>query len=128
MNEYSKGRREHSLEYHYRMNDGSLHWLHVDSIMRSENQASDILAYVFIKDIDHQKKSAMAYESAIDEDTDYVQMLNVITGKACILRIKSGYGYDERSANEYYDFDSFCREKGLKECKFVNDVTPDSIK
>ena len=113
--DFKNGEREQNIEFRYRHDDGTLHWFCADSIMRSESSTGDIVAYISIRDIDRRKKQILAYDSVIDNDTDYVTVLNAVTGMAKLIRIKGEYGGRALGTYEEFEFNSFCNDVCKKE-------------
>lgn len=105
---FDKGERECKFELRFLQNDGCSHWYRFDSIVQQGSITGDIISYIFIRDIDIEIKKTLAYDGAIDKETDYISVLSVITGKAKLLRIKNGYGSYPLDAYDEFDFDSCC--------------------
>ncbi|MCH3967904.1 MAG: PAS domain-containing protein [Atopobiaceae bacterium] len=79
---------EHEVIYRSRQNDGCLHWLHAFSRIEPDADTGDIVSYTFVRDIDLDRKRELAAESVIDEETDYVVLLSVISDKVDLLRYR----------------------------------------
>lgn len=86
---YAKGVAERSVEYRSMQNDGCYHWLRAISRLRTDSETGHILSYTFVHDIDLERKRALAADSIIDEETDYVLLLNLKSGLFRLLRAHS---------------------------------------
>lgn len=103
------GKTERSAVVRLRGKEGDLHWIRIDSELQKQKENDDLLAFVYISDVDAETKRRMTIESVIDKDTEYVTILSAVTGKAMLLQMKEGYASHRKDAYEEFDFDNFCR-------------------
>ncbi len=99
---FKNGIREFSAEYRRRMDNGRLCWIHSTSRMMLDEETGDLIVYTYMRDIDTERKKELTANSVIDEETDFVMLLNTVSNTAMLLRIKNDYQYfNERLYQEF---------------------------
>lgn len=85
---FRKGIKEYSAEYRRRLNDGRLYWLHSTCRLAKDEESGDLISYTYLRNIDTEKKKELTAESVIDEETDFVMLLNTVSDTAMLLRLR----------------------------------------
>ncbi len=86
-----KGVPMNSEEYRCRQKDGLLHWIKAISNVETDPETSDLISYTYLKDIDKERKCAVATNSVIDEETDYVLLVSAIADVCTIVWVREHY-------------------------------------
>ncbi len=87
----AKGVPMNSEEYRCRQKDGLLHWIKAISNVEADPETNDIISYTYLKDIDKERKCAVATNSVIDEETDYVLLVSTVADTCMIVWVRENY-------------------------------------
>ncbi len=99
---FNKGILEFSAEYRRRLNNGRLCWIHSTCRLAKDEDTGDIISYTYAHDIDTERKKELTAESVIDEETDFVLLLNTVSDTAMLLRLKNDYqGFSGKLYKEF---------------------------
>lgn len=88
---FHNGIKEFSVKYRRRLDDGRLYWLNAICRLERDEESGDVISYTYIRDIDTERKKELAAESVIDEETDFVMLLNTVSNTAMLLRVRDDY-------------------------------------
>ena len=102
---FRNGVKEFSTEYRSRLNDGRLYWIHAICRLEKDVETGDLISYTFFRDIDNERKKELTAESVIDEETDFVMLLNTVSHTAMLLRLRNNYQDIEWKLNEEFPFE-----------------------
>lgn len=103
---FDGGMPERSMDFRVRFDDGCLHWLSADSRMERDCDTGDVVSYVFVRDVDLERKRSLVADGVIDEETDFVMLLSVVSGKAVLLRLRDDYAERGQALGEGFDYDT----------------------
>ncbi|MEA4923118.1 MAG: PAS domain-containing protein [Eubacteriaceae bacterium] len=103
---YQNGTREFYAEFRSRLKNGRLCWLHCTCCLVQDEESGDIISYTYAHDIDIERKKELTADSAIDEETDFVLLLNTVSDSAVLLRLKNDYQGFSDSLYQEFPFDS----------------------
>ena len=107
--DYEEERRQLDIDYRRYMGADGVRWynLHVDLVPQPETQ--DVLAYMYYRDIDEEKKNQLAAECALDEEIDFLAALDLASGQMRILKahvlmawLQLGKHYDYAAEQERF--------------------------
>lgn len=93
-------------------------WCTVDVSLMKRPETDDIIAMIYVRNIDAEHKKQMTLDSIIDEETEIISLLEVATGKTKVIKISRDCFLLPKE--EIYDFDEF----GV-ECITKNATTED---
>lgn len=111
----NNGITERSLEYRIRQSDGRLHWRRAIIHFSRDAFSNDVISYTYIRNIDFEKKKELAAESLVEEETDYVILLNASCDKCCILRLKDDYKlHNDWQTGKEVNFDDIVKSINLE--------------
>lgn len=82
------GITEGTVEYRSYQKNNELHWIRAFCSVTEDIVSGDIVSYICFYDIDDEKKAHLAAESVVDEEIEYVMLVNVHTQTARFIRIK----------------------------------------
>lgn len=85
---FQNGETDRSMEYRILASDGRIHWRRITAHFSRDVASSDIISYTYIRDIDFQRKKELAAEALVEEETDYVILLDVMADACRVLRMK----------------------------------------
>lgn len=108
------GITEWTHEYRSRQSSGCLRWMRSFCRLEKDKPSGDIIAYIFVRDIDDEKKHSLAAESLIDEETDYVLLFSAINGRTKLLRLKNSYEDDYKHLHKVFDFEQLTEDDSLR--------------
>ncbi|MCI2056596.1 MAG: PAS domain-containing protein [Oscillibacter sp.] len=99
---YRNGTKEFSAVYRRRLNNGRLCWLHSTCRLAQDEENGDIISYTYMRNIDIERKKELTAESVIDEETDFVMLLNTVSDTAMLLRLQNDYqGFSGKLYQEF---------------------------
>ncbi len=102
---FRSGVTERSMEYRVRQSDGRLHWRRMNTRFGRDAFSNDIVSYTYIRDVDFEKKKELAAESLVDEETDYVILLNASENVCRLLRLRGDFKqFDDWQVGERVEF------------------------
>lgn len=101
---FQNGITEFSAEYRRRLNDGRLYWLHSTCRLARDAESGDLISYTYLRNIDTERKKELTAESVIDEETDFVMLLNTVSDTAMLLRLKGNRGNADWSLYTEFPF------------------------
>ncbi len=104
----SDGREADSSETYMKLKDGKLHWVRMTYKVEPESYSGDTIIYCFIKIIDEEKKSSLAFESVIDDSIEFIGLIDVKTSKVRILRISPFYKVRRKKSGLEVDYKDIC--------------------
>lgn len=110
---YNSGVKEFSAEYRRRLNDGRYHWLR-STCMLAPDENGDLISYTYCRSIDIEKKKELVAYSVIDEDTDFVMLLNTVANKVRLIRISGDYHDSPWVLNREFNFDRTPKDGALE--------------
>ncbi len=87
----AKGAPMNSEEYRCRQKDGLLHWIKAISNVETDPETNDLIAFTYLKDIDKERKCAIATNSVIDEETDYLLLVSTVADTCTIVWVREHY-------------------------------------
>lgn len=97
---FRSGVTERFLEFRIRETDGRLHWRRIIVRFSRDVFSSDIVSYTYVRDVDFEKKKGLAAESLVEEETDYVILLNASADVCRLLRIKEDFKHNDWQIGE----------------------------
>lgn len=86
---YQRNEMEVSLEYRRILGDKERHWVRSTATIVKRPDTDEIIAFLYAKDIDHEKKHQMAIESIINEEIESVSLIHVRTGQQRVINAKN---------------------------------------
>lgn len=95
---YERGKTDASLEYRRRLQDREMHWVRARASVIKEPSTNEIIAFLYIRDINLEKKNQMALNSLMGDEIESICILNVKDKTAHMPKIKEGlspYGMDQ---------------------------------
>lgn len=108
---FRNGVREFHAEYRSRQNDGRLYWAHAVCRLAQDKESGDIISYTFIRNIDTSKKRELVTESVIDEEMDFVMLLNTVSSAVMLLRLRAGFS--EFALYKEFPFDTVAQSEEM---------------
>ena len=88
---FQNGINEFSAEYRQRLNNGRLYWLRATCWLECDKESGDLISHTYIHNIDLERKRELTAESVIDEETDFVMLLNTVSDMATLFRLRGNY-------------------------------------
>lgn len=88
---FNTGTTEFFADYRRRLNTGRLCWIRSTCRLAKDADTGDIISYTYMHNIDAERKKELTAESVIDEETDFVLLLNTVSDTAMLLRLKNDY-------------------------------------
>lgn len=110
---YDQGVKEFSAEYRRRMKDGRLYWIH-STCKLAPDENGDLISYTYCRNIDMEKKKELVAYSVIDEDTDFVMLLNLVANKVMLIRKSGEYQDSPWILNREFKFDKEPKDSSLE--------------
>ncbi len=84
------------------------HWCNAVASIIKRPQTGDIIAMIYVRDIDTSRKKQLAFAGIVDEETEFISILNLKNGMAHVIRRSSDCVYAPDS--EDYDFAEYLSE------------------
>lgn len=100
---YADGRTNFSVEYRRRLPDQIYYWVRTSITIVKRPDTEDIVAFIYVRNIDREKKNLLAMATIMDEEIESAIMLHLQTGMAHLLHAK-----DDESGlilNQVFEFD-----------------------
>lgn len=70
--------------------------------MMRDEETDDLIIYTYMRNIDTERKKELTANSVIDEETDFVMLLNIVSDTAMLLRIRNDYqGFHKKLFQEF---------------------------
>lgn len=85
---YDDNELENSAVYRSLYKENRLHWMKMSYVLMMDPASSDVLANISIQDIDEDMVAKLAEESVVDEEIDFVVVVNIGAGTARYIRAK----------------------------------------
>ncbi len=111
---FHNGINEFSAEYRRRLNDGRLYWLRATCRLARSPETGDLISYTYLRNIDTERKKELTAESVIDEETDFVMLLNTVSDTAMLLRLRGDYQNGARKLYTEFPFNTMSQVDELK--------------
>lgn len=112
----ASGTTDMTIEYRSRQNDGCIHWLRVSSQLIEETFTGNVVGYVYIHDIDIEKKNSTALSVIVDQETDFVVLLSTASKKARLVRLSMTSEEKKDPAwNQPFDYAQFISPAAMEE-------------
>lgn len=86
--EYSRDHNTVSIDYRRHMPGMGIRWLRATANIMERPRSGELIAFVNSQNIDIEKKDQLAIESIMDEEIEYVMLLNVASGQARMVQVK----------------------------------------
>lgn len=103
LNEYKKGNSFVTIVYRRRLPGIGLRWIRTNVNIVERPESGDVIAFLNGQDIDMEKKDRLAVESILNEEIEYVVVLNVKNGQAHFAQIKEDF--ERLVSKETFDYD-----------------------
>lgn len=100
--------------YRSRQKDGCLHWMRAICRTEVNKETKNLMGYLFVRDIDAEQKKALATQSAIDAETDFIMLVSAISGRVMIIKIKDAYKDLGWADSDNLKFSAFSNKSFLK--------------
>ncbi|MDO5572933.1 MAG: ATP-binding protein [bacterium] len=124
---YESGGTSKVYEFRRRLADGSVHWVKTTMDILCDPISGDVMMYEYCHDIDLEKKDRIAIDSLVDDEIDYIIMVNARTGKCHLVRGKGSQTESQSWENACFDSilkamiaSSVCPEDQQKCMEFAN--------
>ena len=91
---YERGGTSKTYEFRRRLADGSIHWVKNTMDVLRDPVSGNVMLYEYCHDIDDEKKNHLAVDSLVDDEIDYVIMVNTRTELCHLVR---GKAYPEKA-------------------------------
>lgn len=85
---FARGENESVLEYRSSCADGALLWKRATVSLVKDPLSDDLIAYTYIYDIDFEKKKQLAMACVIEEEIEFLLLVNARTGAARFVQVK----------------------------------------
>ena len=86
---YASGKNALSFEYQ-RQKGAHLAWQRMQVSLITQPGSQDLMAFIYISDVDEWKRNQLAMQSVIEEDVEFISRLNLESGKLRMVR-DTGY-------------------------------------
>ncbi|MDO5573821.1 MAG: ATP-binding protein [bacterium] len=91
------------VDYRRYIQGTGVKWLHATANIMERPHTGELVAFVCSQDIDVEKKNQLAIESIMDEEIEYVLLLNTATGQARMVQEKHYEGIGSHQVFHYDD-------------------------
>lgn len=119
---YEEGELENSVLYRSYYKEKRLHWMKMSYVLIRDPESLDILANISLQDIDNEMVDKLAEESVVDEEIDYVMVINTNSNTGRYIRVKDLNG-------KKYEIGKNFQLQDLNSVEAIaNDVHPDDQK
>lgn len=78
---YGKGKMSTVIEYRRFFPDKSVHWVRANATIMKKPYSDELLAFIYIRDIDVEKKEQQALDYIMEEEIEAVCMLHILVQK-----------------------------------------------
>ena len=86
---YERGGTSKTYEFRRRLADGSIHWVRNTMDVLRDPVSGDIMLYEYCHDIDKEKKDHLAIDSLVDDEIDYIIIVDSVTELCHLVRSKA---------------------------------------
>ncbi len=100
---YQRGETNVMIEYRRMVGELGTRWVRADVAMSMSPDTGDILAFLYVKNIDVAKKNELAFGSIMDEEFETIVILNVKSGLAHFAKIRQNFANIEEGKLFQYD-------------------------
>lgn len=104
-----QGKHNIVTEYRRKLQDNSVLWVQANVTIMKNPGDTDVIAFVFVKDIDAEKKNYLAFESVVASEIESVALINIKSGMSRLVKELNHPG--EARVNVKIPYDNYC--KGL---------------
>lgn len=82
---FSKGENIRSIECRYRIEDEHIIWLQITAEMMKNPVTSDVEVLLYSFDIDHEKNMRFLVDKLLEDDYEFLGLIDVITGRLMVF-------------------------------------------
>ncbi|MDD3193888.1 MAG: PAS domain-containing protein [Oscillospiraceae bacterium] len=86
MDYYERGGTVREFEFRRRLTDGTVCWVKNTIDILRDPVTEDIMLYEYCYDIDAKRKDKLAIDSLVDEEIDYISLINVSSGRSHVVK------------------------------------------
>lgn len=92
---YAQHKNNISLLYRRKMNETETHWMRVTATITKRPPKDDIIVFLYILDVDKERKNQLAMSSVLDEAIESVSILNIRSGLQRFVKVKEPERYGQ---------------------------------
>ena len=98
---YSRGETAVTIVYRRHLPGLGIRWLKATATIMERPSSGELIAFIHSQNIDAEKKDQLAIESIMDEEIEYVMVLNVKSGLAHVVQVRD---FANLKQHEIFDF------------------------
>lgn len=108
---YQRGETNVTVEYRRFLPELGTRWVRANATMVKSPDTEEIIAFLYISNIDIQKKNQIAFDTITDEEFESVVILNVKSGLAHFAKTRKDFGDIEE--NRLFRYDEYVIKNNL---------------
>lgn len=109
---FRRGIKERHVEFRIRQKDGRVHWLkHIGKMARESN--GNVIELVFINDVSKERENEAAIQSVMDEETDFLMLVNLNTETSRLLRLNGKRTLSQRKVGDEFPYSTVIEGRDL---------------